>query len=138
MATNWEDPELILEFVIEALERLDTTDDGLLSLEKSASDGGALDVVLGALHSIKGSAGFVGLPQLQDACHGTEALIGALRADAADAESRIDLSFDGVTAMRDYLNVLETSARSDCALGATPPLKDYIRQLSNRGIVTHA
>lgn len=138
MGTHWEDPELILEFVVEACERLDATDDGLLCLERSAADSEALDSILGALHSIKGSAGFVGLPQLQEACHGTEALLGALRRDPSDAESRIDLGFDGVTAMREYLEVLESSARNDNALGVTPPLKDYIRQLSSRGIVTNA
>lgn len=138
MGTHWEDPELISEFVVEATERLDASDDGLLRLEKAAADGGALDDVMGALHSIKGSAGFVGLPRLQEACHGTEALLGALRQHVGDSGSRIDLSFDGITAMRDYLSALDDSARNDSPLSPTPHLDDYLHKLTNRGIVTSA
>ncbi len=72
--------EVIREFILETNENLAQLDTDLISLEKSPSDRSTLASVFRTLHSIKGTAGFVGLPKLQSLAHAAENLLSRLRA----------------------------------------------------------
>jgi len=79
MAMNQE--ELLKAFVDEALEHLSTIEADFLDIEKSGKDidSERINKVFRAAHSIKGGAGFIGLPKIRDLAHAIETVLGKFR-----------------------------------------------------------
>jgi two-component system chemotaxis sensor kinase CheA len=71
--------EVVHEFLLETHENLAQLDLDLVALEKNPADADTLARVFRTLHTIKGSAGFLGLPKLQAVAHAAETLLGRLR-----------------------------------------------------------
>src|SRR5215831_11963775 len=76
MANN----EILREFLLETHENLALLDSDLVTLEKNPSDKSTLAQVFRTLHSVKGTAGFIGLVKLQAVAHSAESLLSRLRA----------------------------------------------------------
>ena len=76
-----DDPAILAEFIAEAREHLSALMDGLLALENLPKDQipASINPLFRAMHSIKGSAGFLGLHQLEHLAHATETLLDAMR-----------------------------------------------------------
>lgn len=72
--------EVIREFLLESHENLAQLDTDLITLEKEPSEKETLARVFRTLHTVKGTAGFIGLPKLQALAHAAESLLGRLRA----------------------------------------------------------
>lgn len=79
MAINQE--ELLKAFVDEAMEHLSTIEADFLEIEKSGKDidPERINKVFRAAHSIKGGAGFIGLPKIRDLAHAIETVLGKFR-----------------------------------------------------------
>ncbi len=75
--------DMLKDFVVEARELATTVEQQLLSLERNPNDPNTLNAVFRAFHTIKGGAGFMGLPAMVSACHLTENLFDALRTGEA-------------------------------------------------------
>jgi two-component system chemotaxis sensor kinase CheA len=73
------DPTLIQEFVNEAQEGLQHLDEDLLSLERAPNAREMLDRIFRAVHTIKGTAGFLGFEQLVRVSHAAEDVLNSLR-----------------------------------------------------------
>lgn len=73
------DMTLLAEFVSESLEHLQTAESALLELEQSPSDREAINTVFRGFHTVKGTAGFLGLPSIQKLAHHAEALLDRAR-----------------------------------------------------------
>jgi two-component system chemotaxis sensor kinase CheA len=71
--------EVIREFLIETHENLAQLDLDLVTLEKDPTERETLSRVFRTLHTVKGTAGFLGLEKLQAVAHGGENLLGRLR-----------------------------------------------------------
>ncbi len=71
--------ELLTEFLAETAEGLAALDASLLKLERAPGDGATLAVVFRAVHTIKGTCGFLSLPRLETVAHAAEDLLCALR-----------------------------------------------------------
>lgn len=71
--------ELLQDFIVEALELAYEVEDNLRALQQRPDQLGLLHAVFRAFHTIKGGAGFMGLPSVVDACHLTENLFDAMR-----------------------------------------------------------
>ena len=71
--------EVIREFLIETHENLGQLDLDLVSLEKDPAERETLARVFRTLHTIKGTAGFLGLQRLQAVAHAAENLLARLR-----------------------------------------------------------
>src|SRR6516165_6579410 len=71
--------EVIREFLIETHENLAQLDLDLVTLEKESTERETLSRVFRTLHTVKGTAGFLGLEKLQAVAHGGENLLGRLR-----------------------------------------------------------
>ena len=71
--------ELLAEFLTETGESLSALDDALLTLERVPGDAATLAVVFRLVHTIKGTCGFLSLPQLEQVAHAAEELLGAVR-----------------------------------------------------------
>src|SRR5580704_17899602 len=72
--------EVIREFLIETHENLAQLDQDLVTLEKEPTERETLARVFRTLHTVKGTAGFLGLPKLQAVAHAAENMLSRLRA----------------------------------------------------------
>lgn len=71
--------ELINEFLAESQEGLERMDLCLTELERRPEDGELLAEIFRAVHTIKGTTGFLGFGRLERLAHAGEGLLGALR-----------------------------------------------------------
>jgi two-component system, chemotaxis family, sensor kinase CheA len=102
--------DILREFLLETHENLALLDADLLTLEKTPTDKNTLAQVFRTLHSVKGTAGFMGLVKLQAVAHSSESLLSRLRA----AEMRFNPTIattllQVVDAIREVLSHIETS-----------------------------
>jgi two-component system chemotaxis sensor kinase CheA len=102
--------EVIREFLLETHENLAQLDLDLVTLEKDPREGETLGRVFRTLHTVKGTAGFLGLPKLQAVAHAAENLLSRLR----DGELLFDPEIAGallgvVDAVREVLVSIEQS-----------------------------
>jgi len=108
------DPELLGDFVLEAMEHLEAADINLLTLETEPEDDEALNAVFRAFHTIKGVAGFLALEQIGSLAHEAENLLDrARKGNLVLAGVAIDVTFDAV----DTLKRLVDGVRSALATG---------------------
>jgi two-component system chemotaxis sensor kinase CheA len=71
--------EILREFLLETHENLSLLDSDLVKLESHPEEKATLAQVFRTLHSVKGTAGFMGLVKLQAVAHSAESLLGRLR-----------------------------------------------------------
>jgi two-component system chemotaxis sensor kinase CheA len=125
-----QDGALLLEFVDEASEQLDLAEQALLALEQTPKARGQLDAALRSLHSLKGSAGYVSLFDIQALCHGAEELIQPLpRCAAPAARQRLDLGLDAVSVARERLDQVRECVEHGLALGESRRLSECLRKI---------
>ena len=93
--------ELLSEFVIEAGESLTELDVALLQLERAPNDAPTLSTIFRVVHTIKGTCGFLGLPQLEAVSHAAEDVLGQVREHTLPATpALISLMFTAVDRIR--------------------------------------
>jgi two-component system chemotaxis sensor kinase CheA len=71
--------DLIVEFLTETNESLETVDNELVRLEQNPNDKAVLDNIFRLVHTIKGTCGFLGLPRLESVAHSAENVLGRFR-----------------------------------------------------------
>ena len=71
--------ELTKEFIAESQEGLERMERCLTELEKRPDDGELVAEIFRAVHTIKGTTGFLGFGRLEKLAHAGESLLGALR-----------------------------------------------------------
>ncbi len=76
---NDELAELRGEFLLESAENLDKAEQALLALERDATDKSQIGTIFRAIHTIKGTCGFLGLGSLEKLTHIGESLLSELR-----------------------------------------------------------
>ena len=95
--------EIVREFLLETHENLAQLDLDLVTLEKEPTERETLARVFRTLHTVKGTAGFLGLPKLQTVSHAAENLLSRLRAGElafqGDIASTLLTVVDAVRAM---------------------------------------
>lgn len=95
--------ELITVFSAEADERLSSIDQRLLEFERSsASDvrGDLMKDILRELHTLKGSAGAVNMPDVSRLAHGMENLFGGVEAEGIVPPVVYELAYRGLDRLR--------------------------------------
>jgi two-component system chemotaxis sensor kinase CheA len=102
--------EIVREFLLETHENLAQLDLDLVTLEKESTERETLARVFRTLHTIKGTAGFLGLPKLQSLSHAAENLLSRLRAGERTFNPEIASALlNVVDAVRHMLAALEKS-----------------------------
>lgn len=66
-------------FIEEASEHLETLENGFMQLEKTPDDSELLNAIFRSAHTIKGSSGTVGLPEIANFTHAMEEILESLR-----------------------------------------------------------
>lgn len=102
--------EILREFLLETHENLALLDADLIRLEKNPAEKQTLAEVFRTLHSIKGTAGFMGLDRLQTIAHAAESLLSRLRAGEIVFQSAIATALLRVVdAIREILANIEST-----------------------------
>src|SRR5262245_36211729 len=102
--------EVIREFLIETHESLAQLDLDLVTLEKEPTERETLSRVFRTLHTVKGTAGFLGLAKLQAVAHAGENLLGRLRNGELVFDTRIASALlEVVDAIRRMLGSVEAT-----------------------------
>lgn len=73
------DEDILQDFLVEAGEILELLSEQLVELEKRPQDSDLLNAIFRGFHTVKGGAGFLGLANLVDVCHGAENVFDLLR-----------------------------------------------------------
>src|SRR6516165_6063582 len=109
--------EIIREFLIETHENLAQLDLDLVTLEKQPTERETLARVFRTLHTVKGTAGFLGLEKLQGVAHAAENLLSRLRDGElifnAEIASALLTVVDAVRQMLEAVEASETDGTGD-------------------------
>ena len=104
--------EILREFLLETHENLALLDSDLVTLENNPTEKSTLAQVFRTLHSVKGTAGFMGLVKLQAVAHSAESLLSRLRAGEMRFNPPIATALlHVVDAIREMLASIETVGR---------------------------
>lgn len=104
-----QDPSLVQDFLVESEELLQRIDQDMVELESSPHDGELLNRIFRALHTIKGTSGFLGFEPIVRLSHRAEDVLNALRRGEAQLDRR---SIDSLLAARDLLGVMLRDIRA--------------------------
>jgi two-component system chemotaxis sensor kinase CheA len=111
--------EVVREFLIETHENLARLDLDLVTLEKEPTERDTLGRVFRTLHTIKGTAGFLGLEKLQAVAHAAENLLSQLREGKlvfnAEIASALLAVVDAVRQMLEAVEATESDGTEDHA-----------------------
>ena len=107
--------EALREFLDEGTELLDQAEQDLLAIEKGGAEPATVDSLFRCFHSIKGSAGLLGFPEVQHLTHAAENVLGRIRdGKLAVASEIISSLLRVVDAVRKMLaSILNTGGASD-------------------------
>src|SRR5689334_16373538 len=102
--------DVFREFVVETNENLAQLDLDLVSLEKAPEERDTLARVFRTVHTVKGTAGFLGLLKLQAVAHAAENLLALLRDGQLRFNAEIATTLlAAVDAIRQMLASIEAS-----------------------------
>lgn len=103
MEEFYQDPALVEAFIVESEELLQAMDHDLVLLENAPGDDELLNRVFRALHTIKGTAGFLGFTPIVQLGHRAEDVLNALRRREVSLTRPI---MNALLAARDRLGVM--------------------------------
>jgi two-component system chemotaxis sensor kinase CheA len=104
-----QDDALVQEFLVESGELLQHMDEDMVALESSPQDAELLNRVFRALHTIKGTSGFLGFDPVVRLSHRAEDVLNALRRGEARLTRRM---MDALLSARDQLGKMLEDIRS--------------------------
>ena len=93
--------EIVKDFLVESTEMIDVLDQRFVDLEADPSNAELLNEVFRAMHSMKGSAGFLGFTRLVDVSHRAENLLNKLR------QGDIEATPDVITVILETVDVIK-------------------------------
>ncbi|MGZ5201859.1 MAG: chemotaxis protein CheA [Telluria sp.] len=132
--------DMLKEFVVEAMDLAVNVEEHLLRLERDPDNKETLNAVFRSFHTIKGGAGFMGLPALVTACHLTENLFDALRTGAAPVTpSAIEASLQASGFVADQLTALNGGTPPEQLAPMPPELERILRDaIEGKGVAPAA
>jgi len=123
-----EDVSLILDFIAESTEHIDSVEAALLELETQPDDYDKeiLNRILRAFHTIKGLAGFLNLTDIGSLAHATENLLDQIRKGQLTLGGKgIDMLFESISMMKEMGANLSEAIKT----GKPIPKQKYLPQL---------
>lgn len=117
--------DLLREFVVESREHLDQMETDLVALEAEPGDEEALARVFRAVHTIKGTCGFFGMPRLEGLAHAGENVLTKLLGGDLPFSARVaDVLLRLVDSLRAILGMIERTQKE-----GEPPTAALVRDL---------
>lgn len=99
--------QIMVYFIEEAKEHLDTLENGLLDLDETMQDPETLQELFRAAHSVKGGAAMLGFSSIQKTSHRLEDAFKILKENPIEANQKLETLFlKGFDTLRELLNRL--------------------------------
>ncbi len=109
-----EDSEIFLEFLSEVHDHLEDSESNVLSIEDDVCEYETINSIFRSIHSIKGSAGFLGLTKMQGLSHELETLLDKVRKDEiAITQEIINISLSSIDILRKLRDNLEIKVNTE-------------------------
>ncbi len=130
-----DDKEILVDFINESNEALEKTELVLLGLEENLAAGGDVDEndinsIFRTFHSIKGSAGFIGLVSMNQLTHEAETLLDNVRKGKTDLKkAHIDIFLEVSDTLMMMMNHLHENFSEEGFPGDIDELKERIVRL---------
>lgn len=102
------DPSLIEDFLVESEEFLQRMDQDMVTLEATPDDTELLNRIFRALHTIKGTSGFLGFEPIVRLSHRAEDVLNALRKGEAQLSRPL---MNALLSARDFLGIMLADIR---------------------------
>ena len=104
------DQEVLMDFIAEAREHLETIEPNLLELEKNPEDRSLIDEIFRPMHSLKGASGFLNLKKMNKLAHKAENILDEMRkGNLKNTPEIMDVILEATDALRQMLDNLEES-----------------------------
>ncbi|MGA2642755.1 MAG: chemotaxis protein CheA, partial [Spirochaetia bacterium] len=127
--------EYLAIFSEEASDQLREWEDSLLALEKSPQDKEPLNNMFRAIHTLKGSAGFIGFDGLQKMAHDLESSLSSVRDGARKYDGVLgDLLFRGLDLARTMIEAFTNGQEPRDRAGTPLDIDGFLAQLANAAI----
>ena len=125
-----DDIPLILDFVGESEEHLESAEAGLLELESKPGDKDVLNTIFRSFHTIKGMAGFLNLEEIGSLAHSAENLLDLLRKGQMVPDGdNIDVIFESIDFLKKMIGSLKQAAENGGAVSRQPNLDQLLERL---------
>jgi len=130
MGGTWEvKSEYRALFLEESQDQIQEWEESLLNLEKTPSDREFLDTLFRSIHTLKGSAGFVGFGELQEMTHDLESTLQDVRDGNTElVPEMLEALFNGLDLCR---QMIEAFAEDHPFEGSTASLLDALQKLQS-------
>jgi two-component system, chemotaxis family, sensor kinase CheA len=132
-----EDPEITAEFISEAIEHFEISDENLMILEKDPENEEAIASIFRAFHTIKGTTSFLGLVPLSKLAHKAENLLDEVRKKRLSFKGLVvDATFNAFDLLKIMIKQLEEALLAGKDFVPDPGLPDVLIQLTKALVVT--
>jgi two-component system chemotaxis sensor kinase CheA len=128
----WDDQEMVANFLPEAQEHLEGIETHLIYLEQHPDDLETINAIFRPFHTLKGVAGFLNLPQIQELSHEVEWLLDRVRdGQVMVSEELVNLVLEAVDLLKAMLDDLQGSLTEGRGLATfdLAPIKAKITQV---------
>jgi two-component system chemotaxis sensor kinase CheA len=106
--------DIIPEFLAESRENMDQMERDLVILEKQPGDRETLDRIFRAIHTLKGTCGFLGFAKLEGIAHQAENLLSHIRDGKRKPEARVvTILLQVLDTVRRHLSHIERTGEED-------------------------
>lgn len=121
-----EDVPLVLDFITETGEHIESAEAGLLELESRPDDKEIINQIFRAFHTIKGMAGFLNLTEIGSLAHLAENLLDlARKGELVLAGENTDVVFESL----DMMKKMVASLKESIGAGKPVPAQERLQQL---------
>lgn len=125
-----DDVSLVLDFITEAGEHIESAEAGLLELESKPDDNEILNQIFRAFHTIKGMAGFLNLGEIGSLAHSAENLLdGARKGELVVADVNIDVVFESIDMLKKMITGLKESVEAGKPIATQEHLPSLLAKL---------
>ena len=92
------------DFINEVTDGLETVEENILEMEQDPSQLSLIDLLFRVMHTIKGTAGFMGMPTISKVAHKTEDVLGEIRDGKRGLVPNVfDLMFKSVDTLKNLI-----------------------------------
>lgn len=129
------DAPLVIDFIGESSEHLESAESDLLHIEECPDDPETINSIFRAFHTIKGVAGFLNLKQIGSLAHAAENLLDEARQGKIIlGGSSVDTIFESIDVMKQMFGSLQQAVENDQHVQPyqkLQPLIDRIKQCTS-------
>ena len=126
-----EDVSLVMDFITESGEHIESAEAGLLELESKPDDGDVINQIFRAFHTIKGMAGFLDLGEIGSVAHSAENLLDLARKhELVLTGENMNLVFESIDMLKKMLAGLKGSIEAGKPVSTQTNLSELLERLA--------